>query len=274
MPGTWPTVILLVVATVCGTACGQFRARTPGQYFDSAGVKIYYTDEGSGPPVILIHGLAANADANWRRPGTVDALTPHYRVITLDLRGHGLSDKPHAVEAYGTQMCEDVVRLMDHLNLPRAHVVGYSLGGFITLKLATLHPNRLLSIGVCGAGWDPPEASPTFNFLARRGERGLEAGDDAEPGALAGRRNDPEALAAVSAASPALKVSEAEIRALTMPICVVAGDRDPERFAAQRLRDMAAHVTFTSIPGAGHIQAVARPELRDALRGFLDRQPR
>ncbi|HNR30311.1 MAG TPA: alpha/beta fold hydrolase [Candidatus Hydrogenedentes bacterium] len=131
--------------------------RAGGHYFNSNGARIYYTDEGAGEPVILIHGIGANADLNWRRPGVTRALAKHFRVIAFDLRGHGLSDKPAEPEQYGVQMVEDVPRLMDHLGIDQAHVAGYSLGGFLLQRLLVLHPDRVRSAAICAAGWKDPE---------------------------------------------------------------------------------------------------------------------
>ncbi len=88
-------------------------------------------------------------------PRVFQRLSRRYRVIALDNRGHGKSDKPYDPAQYGLELVDDVVRLMDHLGIAKAHVVGYSLGGFITLKLALRHPERLLSAAPCGAGWSP-----------------------------------------------------------------------------------------------------------------------
>ena len=130
--------------------------------FMSKDVKIHYVVQGKGEPVILVHGLDSSAKMNWEMPGTVAELAKHYQVIAFDNRGHGQSDKPQAEGQYGVQMVEDVVRLMDHLNLPKAHVVGYSLGGMIALKLPTLHPERVSSAVLGGMGWlrtDTPAAA-------------------------------------------------------------------------------------------------------------------
>ncbi|HYK64235.1 MAG TPA: alpha/beta fold hydrolase, partial [Patescibacteria group bacterium] len=70
-------------------------------YFDSAGVRIHFRDEGAGEPVILVHGFASTAEHNWGGTGWIEALSPRFRVIAPDVRGHGLSDKPHQPEAYG-----------------------------------------------------------------------------------------------------------------------------------------------------------------------------
>src|SRR5262245_18097621 len=130
----------LVAAPPIFAAAAADLTASPDQYFDSNGVKIHYRIWGNGDPIVLVHGFTASIDANWVQPGIVDALSKDFKVIALDLRGQGKSDKPHDPAAYGEQMGEDVIRLMDHLKIEKAHIVGYSLGGFTTLKLVTLHP--------------------------------------------------------------------------------------------------------------------------------------
>jgi pimeloyl-ACP methyl ester carboxylesterase len=117
------------LALLVACAAWWITDRVEGHYFESGGVRLHFTDEGSGPPVVLLHGFAVNADLNWRLPGVTQALTPEFRVISLDLRGHGLSGKPHEPEQYGRLMADDVIALLDHLGIEKAHVVGYSLGG-------------------------------------------------------------------------------------------------------------------------------------------------
>ena len=123
------------------------------RFFDSDGVEIAYRVDGDGPPVILIHGFLVDANMNWRMRGITETLAGNFQVISLDVRGHGQSEKPRNRAAYGVHLVEDVVRLMDHLQIERAHVVGYSMGGEITIKLVTLHPDRVLSAVIGGAGW-------------------------------------------------------------------------------------------------------------------------
>lgn len=90
---------------------------------------------GQGDPVILLHGFIFSAQSNWI--GVFDALSQayHYRVVALDLRGHGESGKPHDAGRYGVEMINDVLSLMDDLKMERAHVIGYSLGGILALKI-------------------------------------------------------------------------------------------------------------------------------------------
>ena len=142
------------------------------EYFDSNGVKIHYQVWGKGDPIVLVHGFTASIDANWVQPGIVDKLDDDFKVIALDLRGHGKSDKPHDPAVYGETMAMDVIRLMDHLKIDKAHIVGYSLGGFTTLKLVTMHPERFLTATLGGAGWRPPGEDGGISGLAESLESG------------------------------------------------------------------------------------------------------
>lgn len=144
-------------ALVLGVTAYLLIHRVEGSYFDSNGVRIHYTVEGEGEPVVLVHGVAANADLNWRRPGVIRALSQHYKVVAFDLRGHGLSGKPQDPNAYGSEMIEDIARLMDHLKIEKAHIAGYSLGGFLLLKFLAMHPERVQSAAICAAGWIDPQ---------------------------------------------------------------------------------------------------------------------
>ena len=134
------------------------------QVFDSAGVPIRYVVAGEGEPVILIHGFAINYHFQWVASRVMQSITPDFQVIALDNRGHGKSGKPHDPKEYGLTMVEDIIRLMDHLQLKKAHIVGYSMGGAITLKLTTTHPERVISSVVGGMGW----LRPTPEWMAFR----------------------------------------------------------------------------------------------------------
>ncbi len=272
----------LVARYVSGT-------RPESRYFQSGGVPIHYTDVGQGPPVVLVHGFAVSGELNWRLPGVTRALEPGYRVISMDLRGHGRSGKPHSLADYGENLVLDIVRLLDHLELPQAHVVGYSLGGFVVLKLASVAPERLSSASILGAGWEPPENSALLAALPRLADA-LEAGHGVGPiaGHLgAGRTqpgfshrlwvrlmtryfNDQRALEGVVRSVPDLAVEEETLSAVDVPVCSIVGSRDPLLHSARAMARVVPEVTLVEIPDADHIQAPARPELHTALRRFLD----
>jgi pimeloyl-ACP methyl ester carboxylesterase len=122
--------------------------------FDSNGVKIRYVTEGAGEAVVLIHGWMADSSMWGRDPSGNTRLntknTDGFRLIALDCRGHGKSDKPHDPAAYGPEMAADVVRLLDHLKIERAHLIGYSSGAFIAGWVAANHPGRVLSVVYAG----------------------------------------------------------------------------------------------------------------------------
>ncbi len=221
--------------------------------FDSAGVKIHYTVEGSGEPVILIHGLYASGKLNWENPGITALLAKHFHVITLDCRGHGQSDKPEAEGSYGTNMVEDVVRLMDHLHIQKARVAGYSMGGMIAMKLAVTHPERVSRIVLGGMGWHKATA-PMNQFW-----------DSIKNG----RFNVPVACAH---GFPALAVTEAEIKAVKIPVEVIVGDRDPCRqLYVEPLHQVRPDWPVHIINDAGHLNCPAKADFKTELENSLQK---
>ena len=129
-------------------------ARLPKHTFSSDGVEIAYFDTGEGDPVLCIHGFASTAHINWTYPGWVDTLTKAgRRVIALDNRGHGDSEKLYDPAAYHTTlMAEDARALLDHLGIAQATVLGYSMGSRITAFLAQRHPDRVKAAIMGGLG--------------------------------------------------------------------------------------------------------------------------
>lgn len=124
---TYSTLLLAAGLAICATPAPAAEEAT----FNSAGTTIRYLADGAGEPVILIHGYTSDTEKQFVRTGIFDALAKTYRVYGMDARGHGKSGKPHDPAAYGAEMGLDIVRLMDHLGLKTAHVVGYSMGAHI-----------------------------------------------------------------------------------------------------------------------------------------------
>ena len=281
-------IFLLLIASAPAAGYLYMTHRAPGEYFDSAGVRIHYTDEGRGEPVILVHGFAVNADINWRRPGIAQRLAENYRVIALDLRGHGLSGKPHDGDLYGLQMSQDVIRLMDHLKIEKAHLVGYSLGGFIALKNAVDHPERFITVSPCGAGWETPDEGFFFSAVEKAAEDLREGrpvdplvtafgGERKEPGLvhklwvrmLTRYFNDSLALAAMLERIDELALSESEVRKIKIPMLGIAGDNDPLAQGAKKLIGVAPNYRLFLISGADHVQTPMHDDMINALLKFL-----
>ena len=140
------TILLLFSASLWASV-----ATAENNFFDSNGVKIHYADEGRGVPVLLLHGFTGDIDRSWRQRGVIDGLvTAGYRVIAYDSRAHGESDKPLGPENYGLEMVEDGRRMLDHLEIERAHVVGHSMGSRIAIKFRETHPSRLPWLALAG----------------------------------------------------------------------------------------------------------------------------
>jgi pimeloyl-ACP methyl ester carboxylesterase len=94
------------------------------KFFDSNGVRLRYVEQGQGQPIVLLHGNG-NTLQSWIDAGVFQNLAADFRVIALDARGHGKSGKPRDPKQYGPEMAKDVVRLLDHLGIPKAHIIGY-----------------------------------------------------------------------------------------------------------------------------------------------------
>ncbi|MEW6278992.1 MAG: alpha/beta fold hydrolase [Candidatus Eremiobacterota bacterium] len=213
--------------------------------FPSNGVKIHYVDMGEGEPVVLIHGAYGSVATNWVAPGTAGELARTYRVVALDCRGHGRSDKPRS--GYGVEMAQDVVRLMDHLGIPKARVVGYSMGGMIALKFTVLHPERVERLVLGGMGM-LEQGTPLQRFWK----------------ALRPRRSAVP-VACLQGFSQ-LAVTREEVQGLNMPVSVIVGEKDPCReLYVDKLVSVRPSTPVTVIPEAGHITCLVKPKFRSAL---------
>lgn len=284
------THIKYLILCLCLTLGFSAYAETESKdlFFDSNGVQIHYADVGEGEPIILIHGFTASYQTNWGMPGIISALAEDYRVIALDNRGHGKSGKPHDPAQYGDEMVEDIVRLMDHLGLRKAHVAGYSMGGFITTNLLTKHPDRVITAITGGAGWTE-EGSPVDNTLTELATS-LEQGKGFGPliraltpagrpapteeqiamfNSLLGASNDQKALAAVIRGMGTMTITEAQLRANKIPTLAIIGEIDPLKEGVDSMAKVMANLEVVVIDGADHMQAFGRPEFKAAMKDFL-----
>ncbi|GKY88440.1 alpha/beta fold hydrolase [Sinisalibacter aestuarii] len=256
---------------------------------DSGGVALHVTDEGEGPAVILLHAFAGSSTL-WSAAGL--APLAGLRTITVDARGHGDSGRPTDPAAYGAEMANDVLRVMQARGVERAHIVGYSMGAETALKFAADHPEKVLSLVVAGSGWsgeaegelygyisDALGASASFgDFMAAMAPEDSGSEEDAAAGyaMLLGHGIAPEQaaapLAAVAAAMPdLLGLTAEELAAIPVPVLGLAGDADEEHDNVERLGDALADFTFVTIPGADHLAAPLTPAFAEAVTGFLTR---
>lgn len=241
---------LVLALALAASGCGPAAADWPKvESFRSNGVKLAYFTQGKGEPVVLVHGWLSSAGVNWALPGVSGQLAKDHLVVPLDVRGHGLSDKPADADAYGPELVEDVARLMDHLKLKKAHVVGYSMGGVITAKFLAKHPDRVLSGTLAGMGWLRPGGV----------EQAVFAGNC-----------DPKPVGLCFKSLADLALTEDEVRAIKVPVRVIFGDRDPIKAGyAGPLARVRPDWRVVEVRDADHLSCVVKPQFRDALAAWL-----
>jgi pimeloyl-ACP methyl ester carboxylesterase len=194
---------------------------------------------------------------NWQLPGIVKMLAEHNQVVALDVRGHGRSGKPKEEDAYGVKMAEDVIRLMDHLKIEKAHIAGYSMGGMIAMKVMVQHPERVLSGTLGGMGW-LREGSFLQGFWEKLGAR--------EGGA---------APAALIRSIGRLAVTEEELKGIKIPVTVLVGDRDPvKNLYVTPLTQVRKDWPVVVIEGAGHLDCILKAQFKDEIKKWLDKNAR
>jgi pimeloyl-ACP methyl ester carboxylesterase len=232
-------------------------------YFTTSdGIKIHYMRLGSeGSHVALIHGYTGNAYGNWYANGIMDALATNHRVVALDCRNHGRSDKP---QPGGPGLDRDVIELMDLLEIDQAHIHGYSMGGMITGQLLASHPERFITAGFGGSGireidpaWvdkvpadktdaDPEEAKASrtlrINFAM---DRGLSR-EEAEKAADAPRPPLPP--------RPPLEI---DLTKVTVPVLAINGEYDHPYEKTFRLWRELNDFTNVVLPGKSHLTAIS-----------------
>ena len=246
-------------------------------YFDSAGLRIYYRDEGEGEAVMLVHGFASTAEHNWGGTGWIATLSQKYRVIAPDVRGHGLSDKPRAPEAYGyANMAADVTRLMDHLGIERAALIGYSMGASIAIELMLSHAERFRAIVLGGIAYDDGLEDKRDRDAISQAYRADDPATIKSPVAKAYRRfaesmpNDLKALAALIDAQRA-PFDPAKLAAVRMPVLIVVGSNDNAIGDPQRLPKMIPGARLVMLDGCDHMTAPGDARFKEVVLELLDR---
>jgi pimeloyl-ACP methyl ester carboxylesterase len=249
-------------------------------YFDSAGIKIHYQDSGSGEAVVLVHGFASTVEHNWGGTGWIAALSEKYRVIAPDIRGHGLSDKPHEPQSYGyASMGADVTRLMDHLGIERPLLMGYSMGASIAIELMLSHPDRFRAIVLGGIAYDDGLEDKADRDAIAEAYRADDSATIKSPVAKAYRRfaesmpNDLKALAALIDAERS-PFDPAKLAAVQMPVLIVVGTNDDAIGDPKPLVEMIPGARLVMIEGRDHMTAPADHRFKDVVFEFFAGAPR
>lgn len=243
----------------------------------SGGVEIAYSVDGSGTPVLLSHGYSAS-QRMWR--GQIEALSPSYKLITWDMRGHGESASPSDPAEYSeAKTVADVAAVLDAAGAEKAVIGGLSLGGYMTLAFHVAHPDRCLALVLCdtGPGYRNDAAREGWNETAERRAvafetRGLEA-LGRSPEVQASQPSNAQGLA--HAARGMLKQFNARVIEslpnIAVPTLIIVGENDaPYRAGSDYMANKIPGARLVVIPNAGHASNIDQPAAFDAaLRDFL-----
>jgi pimeloyl-ACP methyl ester carboxylesterase len=242
----------------------------------SDGVRIHYMEAGEGVPVVLLHGYTSCCDAGWFANGVAKELSRTHRVIGIDARGHGRSEKPHDPDKYdGDRMPKDVIEVLDHLGVKKAHFHGYSMGGGIVAHLMARHPDRFISASFGGSG-----VRETDETLAKQAAdldpKGHDPQQEEGQRALRERADrDNLALECVQKGRQA-KPSTApplDLTTIGFPIQAINGEFDAPISKTQRLAREAKDFTAVILPGRSHNTVTTFPFTPrlyiDSIAGFV-----
>jgi pimeloyl-ACP methyl ester carboxylesterase len=247
-------------------------------------MRIHHDQQGEGHPIVLVHGWGISSRRNWVGTGWAAALEPLRRVVLLDVRGHGKSEKPRVQKAYGVHaMSEDVIQVMDDLDIETADLFGYSMGAFIGAALLGAHPDRFTSMILGGIGNDSGQSAAALHVVTAA----LGADDPASISDPVGRlyrawvdadpTSDREALVLAAMESWAdgdpVELGGPGLRQAEVPVLVINGaDDHPNVDTAQELVDALRKPELVVIPDTDHFSALTDPRFRSAVLEFLGRR--
>jgi pimeloyl-ACP methyl ester carboxylesterase len=247
--------------------------------FNNGAVEIAFLDEGEGDPILLVHGFASSKNVNWVYPTWVSELRKNgRRVVALDNRGHGDSEKLYDPAQYSIPaMAGDIIALMDHLEIGRADVMGYSLGARMTAWLGRNEPERLRSAILGGIGMAMIDGKvPGENVAEALEAPSLE--DVTDPVGRTFRafadqtRSDRKALAACLRGSRD-PMSVEDAAAISVPVLIAVGTADEVAGSAEALGNIIPDSEVLDIPNRDHMRAVGDKVYKTGVNEFLSRRP-
>lgn len=245
----------------------------------SSGVRIHYDLQGNGAPLVLVHGYTASGYRQWQLPGWVDFLAPSHRLLVVDVRGHGKSEKPHGREAYSLAlMAGDVLAAMDAAGFEAADIMGYSMGSMITMELLLEHGERFDRAVLGGMGAVFPKDGKED---CRDEEQGPIPRQWLNPwktllatGSFV-RHYDGRALRAIakSVFDGKQPVDATRLREIKQPVLSVSGTRDRFCPGTRLLAERIPNCARVTIAGRGHIAVVPDPRFKAAVAQWFADTP-
>jgi pimeloyl-ACP methyl ester carboxylesterase len=267
-------LLVLILCCLLNKAMAQVSSDLSNMPVDSSyfssfdGTRIYYEVRGSGKPVLLVHGFIMTGH-HWKSlPLYTVLLQNGYKVILLDMRGNGSSDKPHDTAAYQNDAeAKDIMQLMDHLKIKHYSAVGYSRGSIITARLLVLDKRvQCAVLGGMGADFTNPEwPRRKLFYQALMGDTTTEL-----QGIVTYVRQQPglDVLALANMQKGQLSTSKEALAGVQQPVLVISGDKDTDNGSAAELTKLLPHATLITIPG-DHSHTMATPAFSTAILHFL-----
>ncbi|HWY63884.1 MAG TPA: alpha/beta hydrolase [Rhizomicrobium sp.] len=243
------------------------------------GVELAFERHGEGPAIVLVHGFGSSRMQNWKSTGWYGGLAAAgFSLVAMDCRGHGDSGKPHDEKAYGhDRMAQDVVAVMQAAGLAQALILGYSMGGFIGLRLLAAHPERVVKLAIAGVGETYLQdriTSPQARALLADALLTQDKDSITDPRARMFRAfadqpgKDRLALAACMRAMSSHLPRET-LSKLERPVLVVNGSEDETAGRPEPLAEAIAGARAVTIPGRDHMTAVGDKHTRQAVIDFF-----
>jgi pimeloyl-ACP methyl ester carboxylesterase len=254
-------------------------------YANNNGIRIHFETAGDGPPLVLLHPYPGWPEG-WIDTGYIDALKDAYRLVLIDVRGFGNSDKPHDPEAYGLQdRAADVVAVLDDLGLNQAHMWGYSMGGRIVWGLARFFSERCRSLIIGGDyPYEPDPAGPLPPWVQAQLEW-LGHGQDSYVNTMMAIFDPwirpewewPAGFACSDLAALTAFLSHRErvglvetLPGLAVPCLLYAGDQDPAHALLRGWASQVGNASYVTMPGVNHPQGFSERDLiLPHVRAFL-----
>ena len=252
-------------------------ATAPDQQFTAGDLTLRYRDIGTGDPIVFIHGYTATLESML---GIANALPPEHRKIALDVRGFGRSTKFGEATQFGQKMVDDVIALMDHLKIQRAHLVGHSMGALISANVASRYPARVSSASlVAGPFWGEPDITTESTRWTTDLQKGnglvnfmlwLLPGTNPQMATTmnAGilKANDLPSLTASMQALPKLSITSLKDGS---KVLLVAGTVDPLFPLSTAFAQKTPGAKMLEIQGANHISVITHADAVKAMTAQL-----
>ena len=252
------TAFVLLAIIVLSLPAFSQASGASGFFTASDGVRIHYLTAGNtGSWVVLIHGYMDSAQRMWFTTGIAPALAKNHRVVAIDNRNHGQSDKP---QPNGTGRAADVLELMDHLKIQKAHIHGYSMGGGMTGQLLGIAPERFITAGFGGSGLT--ETDPDLRAQATAMDDKLPKAVGADAAAMDRFRSRvssarPTSAAPANTTAVPFNAATVDLSKLSIPIIAINGAFDNPYSKTHRLWREAGTFQNVILPGKTHLTAIA-----------------